>query len=142
MVFMTYSAVMPIMYILGALHFVLAYICWKFLFVWYNRTSFGFDEVVPLFSVRLMKWGLFLHLVFNCFMLTNKRVLTPPNYTTDDYYRPLGEPADKFFNRRFDIFSNFSVVLVGILCCGVYAVWFWLCIPCYRCCLIRNRRDM
>jgi len=44
LVFMTYGGSMPIMYILGIIHFILAYLSYKFLFVWHNRIAFGFDE--------------------------------------------------------------------------------------------------
>jgi hypothetical protein len=44
LVFMTYCGPMPFMYLLGILHFILAYFSYKFLFFWYNRKAYGFDE--------------------------------------------------------------------------------------------------
>lgn len=90
LVFMTYSGAMPIMYILGMFHFILAYLCYKYLFLTYNSITYGFDLSVPMYALRLMKWGLFLHLLFNMFMYTNKRLLTPYNFSLEDYYRPRG----------------------------------------------------
>lgn len=123
LVFLTYSTPMPLMYVLALIHFILAYVSYKFLFLWYNRIPYGFDECIPLYTVRLMKWGVFLHMLFNCFMLTNKRVLTPTDYTYEDHYRPVGEAPGSFFARRFNIFPNFMVFLVFMVVCVLYLVY-------------------
>lgn len=134
MVYMTYGGSMPIMYILGTIHFLLAYLSYKFLFIWYNRTAYGFDLEIPMYSVRLMKWAVFVHLLFNIFMYTNKRLLTPDNYTTDDHYRPKAAPPHIFYRRRYDIFSNFSVILVFILVVVCYLIYKCCICPIYKCC--------
>jgi len=76
-----YGGGIPLMYFLGFLHFVCGYLAYKFLFVNFYRKSYGFDEEIPLYSVRLMKWAIFLHISMNLFMYTNKRLLTPDEYT-------------------------------------------------------------
>jgi hypothetical protein len=78
---------MPFMYFLGIIHFLLGYFVYKYLFFRYNRKAFGFDEAIPMYTMRLMKWGVFLHLLFNVFMYTNKRVMTPPDYNPWKHYR-------------------------------------------------------
>ena len=102
LVYFTYSGAMPIMYILGTLHFYLAYHAYKFTFIWYNMTAIGFDDYVPRVSVRLMKYAVFIHLLFNIFMYSNKRLLTPANYTTDEHYRPSSISFSNAMSRRFN----------------------------------------
>ena len=86
---MMYGAVMPLMYLFGLIFFALSYVVYKWLFVKYWRKSYGFDEEIPLYSTRLMKWALFVHLIMILFMYTNKRLLTPKDYDTEIHYRPL-----------------------------------------------------
>lgn len=99
---MTYCATMPFMYILGIIHFILGYTCYKYLFFWYNRRTFGFDEHIPMQSMTIMKWGLILHCTFNIFMFSNKRLLVPHDYTIDMHYRPVTS-IKVFLGRRFDV---------------------------------------
>ena len=82
---------MPLAYPLGILFFILMFYVNKFLFTRFYRKSFGFDETVPFYSIKVMKWGLFFHLLMNCFMFTDKRLMVPPDYTTEEHYRPVME---------------------------------------------------
>ena len=129
LVYLTYSGTMPLMYGLGALHFILAYLCYKFLFIDFYRTSYGFDAEIPFYSVRLLKWGLFLHIMFNIFMYTNKRILTPEIYDPLIHYRPPMEPPGRFFRRRFDIFSSRSVLYFSIAIFICYCIYKCICLP-------------
>ena len=88
MVYLMYGAVMPLMYPLGIIFFILNFYCEKFLFCTFHRKTFDFDESLPFHAVKLMKYALFVHLLMNCFMLTDKRLLVPENYTTEIHYRP------------------------------------------------------
>ena len=63
MVYLTYGGGMPLMYPLGILFFILNFYVEKFLFCCFHRKTFGFDESLPNRSVKLMKWGIFLHLL-------------------------------------------------------------------------------
>lgn len=87
LIYYSYSGSMPLMYGLGALHFFLAYLSYKFLFIDFYRISYGFDDDIPKYALGLMKYGILFHLVFNVFMYTNKRILTPSVYDTDIHYR-------------------------------------------------------
>ena len=133
LVFMTYCGSMPLMFVFGILHFWLAYLSYKFLFVWYNRATQGFDVLIPLYSVKLMKWGLLLHLLFNTFMFTNKRLLSPTDYTLQEFYRPRGEAPGSFFSRRFDIFPSVVVVLVLVGVSVAYLVYVFILVPIGKC---------
>lgn len=88
---------MPLMYLLGFIHFVCGYWAYKFLFVDFHRRSYGFDEEIALWSIYLMKWAIFFHLLMNLFVFTDKRVLTPPEYNPYIHFRPAGEPVGQFF---------------------------------------------
>lgn len=101
LVYMTYSGAMPFMYILGTLHFILGYWVYKCMFFWYNRKAYGFDESIPMYTQRLFKWGIFVHLIFNIFMYTNKRLLVPPDYTTWMHYRAKNISIGQFLGLRF-----------------------------------------
>tara|TARA_B110000305_G_C19079801_1_gene465668 strand:+ start:260 stop:568 length:309 start_codon:yes stop_codon:yes gene_type:complete len=101
-----YCGAMPIFYILGFLHFTICYWVWKWLLLTYFRKSYNFDEMVPMYAVKLMKYAVFVHLLMILFMYTNKRLLTPEGYTTEIHYRPPKEPPHRFFRRRYDIDST------------------------------------
>ena len=108
------------MYILGTLHFILAYLSYKYLIVDFNQKSYGFDEEIPLYSVRMMKFAVLFHLLLNTFMFTNKRVLTSAEYDRDIHYRPLG---GKPLGDRFDNFPAFTVLMVTIITIVLYLIY-------------------
>ena len=102
MIYYLYGGGMPLMYGLGVLFFLTSYLNYKWLLFYWYRTAHGFNEDVALNSISLMKWALLAHLLMSLFMYTNRRVLTPTDYTPAEYYRPIGEAPGKFFSRRFD----------------------------------------
>ena len=108
------------MYILGTIHFIFGYIAYKYLFIDFNQKTYGFDEEIPIFSVRMMKFALLFHLLMNTFMYTNKRVLTPAKYDRDVHYRP---PGGKPLGDRFDSFPSFTVLMVTIMVIALYFVY-------------------
>lgn len=128
------------MYLLGMIHFFCAYLCYKYLFVDFYRMTYGFDEDIPLYSVRLMKWAIFFHLLMIMFMYTNKRLLTPNEYNPEIHYRPVAEPADKFFKRRYDTFSNFTVLLLVILLIIFYVLWRCIIVTILNICRVKDDR--
>jgi len=105
-IYYTYSAGIPAMYGIGALHFCLSYLCYKFLFIKYYQVIYGFDEQIIRHSILLMKWSLFFHLLMALFMFTNKRLLTPSDYSPAEHYRPPLEAATDFFRRRYSSENN------------------------------------
>lgn len=131
---------MPLMYGLGALHFFLAYVSYKFLFIDFYRISYGFDDDIPKYAVRLMKYGIFCHLMFNLFMYTNKRILTPAVYDTMIHYRPPGENAGRFFKRRFDILSAKSVLYFFIIIMICYCIYKCILVPIIYICEVKADR--
>lgn len=133
LVYMTYCGSMPFMYILGLIHFILAYWCYKYLFFRFNRKAFGFDEAIPMYTMRLMKYGILLHLIFNIFMFTNKRLMVPEKYDTIMHYRALNISLGVFFARRFDQLAYLAVLFVFIIILAVYFIFECIVKPCYRC---------
>jgi hypothetical protein len=140
LVYLMFGGSMPIMYILGSIFFLLSYLSYKFLFIDYYRKSYGFSEEVPLYSVKLMKWAIFFHLLMILFMYTNKRLLTPKVYDKQVHYRPPLQPPDQFFERRYDTDSNRIVLLVVISLMVFYIFWRWIVLTCYSICQIRIAR--
>lgn len=129
LIYYSYSGSMPLMYGLGALHFFLGYVAYKFLFIDFYRISYGFDDDIPRYALNLFKYGILFHLVFNVFMYTNKRILTPAVYDTDIHYRQPGENAGRFIKRRFDIFSARSVVWFAIIILICYCIYKCIVAP-------------
>jgi len=97
-----YGGSMPLMYPLGIMFFILNFYVEKFLFCRFHRKTFEFDESLPMYALSLMKWAIFIHMLMNCFMFTDKRLMTPNNYSTEDHYRPKLEAPNLFFMRRYD----------------------------------------
>lgn len=124
MIYFLYGGGLPFMYILGSIFFTSSYLVGKFsLFTW-NQKAFGFaNENVALYSVSLMKWALFFHMLMSLFIYSNKRLLTPDGYTTEQHYRPNREPVGDFFARRFDEASSFTLALAIIFIILMYLFW-------------------
>lgn len=139
-VYLSYSGSMPLMYGLGALHFFLAYVSYKFLFIDFYRTSFGFDDHIPKYALGLMKYGVLFHLVFNVFMYTNKRILTPAIYDADIHYRMPNENPGRFMKRRFDIFSARSVLWFTLIILICYCIYKCIISPILYICQVQEER--
>jgi hypothetical protein len=82
LIFMLYGSALPIMYVFGAIYFVLSYLNAKYYFFNWVKRGFRFDESIAMWSIKLMKFGVLFHMMMSLFVFTNKRVLTPANYTT------------------------------------------------------------
>lgn len=125
-----YSGGMPIMYLFGAVHTMLGYLIYKFLVLKCYRKSFNFDEEVPLYAVSLMKWGIFIHLLMVCFMYSNKRMLTPPDYDEEMHWRPKFLGGSAFMARRFDYWAPRVVLIAAVACCVCwccYQITYCIC---------------
>jgi hypothetical protein len=140
LIYYTYSGSMPLMYGLGALHFFLAYVAYKFLFIDFYRISYGFGDDIPQYAVKLMKYGILFHLIFNIFMYTNKRILTPAVYDTEIHYRQPGENVGRFLGRRFDIFSAKSVLIFFFIIMICYCIYKCIISPILYICEVQEER--
>ena len=101
-VYYTFGGGLPIMYAIGSMHFLLSYFAFKWLFLRYYSVTYGFDEQIIGYSITLLKWSMFFHLLMILFMYTNKRLLSPSDYTPEEHYRAPFESPKEFFTRRFD----------------------------------------
>jgi len=119
------------MYPLGILHFGLAYVVWKFLFIWFHPKAYGFDEHIPFLSLGMIKYALLMHLVMNLFFYSNKRLLSeePPKYNVYEHYRPPAEPATDFFKRRFSTWINIWVFWYVVVMIVLYFLYRCIYIP-------------
>lgn len=136
-----YSGGMPIMYLFGAIHTMLGYLIYKFLVLKCYRRSYNFDEEIPLYAVSLMKWGIFIHLLMVCFMYSNKRMLTPPDYDEEMHWRPKFLSPSVFMNRRFDYWAPRVVFIAAVSCCIFFLLYQCIYAICVRC-NKRNKKDL
>lgn len=120
---------MPFMYALGVIFFGLSYLVWKFLTICFYRKTYGFDEEIPLYSVKLMKYGILFQLCMIVFMYTNKRVMTPPDYDEEIHFRPQMLDMNMVFGKRFDTTSNMVILIYGLIICTLYLVYKCIAIP-------------
>ena len=70
-VVLMYGSGMPIMYIIATVFFSLTYIVNKYLILKHYKKSSTLSRTIPLFSMKLLKYGLFIHMVNASLMLTN-----------------------------------------------------------------------
>ena len=70
-VILLYSSGMPVLYLVGAFFFAFTFYSNKMLILKYYRTSLTLSRNIPLFSIKIIKYGVFLHLAIGVFMMTN-----------------------------------------------------------------------
>lgn len=102
LIYFLYGGGMPLLYIFAVLFFTTSYLNYKYLFFNWNLTADMFNEDMPIRSIALIKWALLLHLTMSLFMYSNKKLMTPSDYTPEEHYSPKQESASRFFSRRFD----------------------------------------
>ena len=81
-----YSGGMPILYLIGFIFYTVTYCVNKFLLIHYYQKSRTMTMHIPEFTVYLLKYGLLLHIISSCFMLTN-----PGPFLTKDRSDGMGE---------------------------------------------------
>lgn len=114
---------MPLLYIFAFLFFSTSYLNYKYLFFSWNLTADMFNEDMPIRSIALIKWALLLHLSMTLFMYSNKKLMTPSDYTPEEHYAPKQEAASRFFSRRFDNSQTMFVAVTGIVFVAIYLFW-------------------
>ena len=70
-VIMVFSGGMPILYIIGFIYFLSTYITNKLLILKYYIRTRTMNRSIPFYSIKLLKWGLIIHIIGAAFMLTN-----------------------------------------------------------------------
>ena len=67
-----YSSGMPILYLNGFIFYLVTFLANKFLLIYYYQKSRTLSRTIPLFTMQYLKYGLLLHMLAACMMLTNK----------------------------------------------------------------------
>jgi hypothetical protein len=67
-----YSSGMPILYLNGFVFYTVTYWANKVLLIYYYQKSRTLTRTIPLFTMDYLKYGLLLHMLAACLMLTNK----------------------------------------------------------------------
>lgn len=68
-----YSSGMPILYLNGFVFYLVTYWVNKYLLIYYYQKSRTLTRTIPLFTMGYLKYGLLLHMIMACFMLTNNK---------------------------------------------------------------------
>ena len=68
-----YSSGMPILYLNGFVFYSVTFLVNKFLLINYYQKSRTLTRTIPLFTMEYLKYGLLLHMIMGCFMLTNNK---------------------------------------------------------------------
>lgn len=63
---------MPIVYLIGAMFYLLYYWVYKMLLLKYYRRTSNFSEDLPLNSLEYAEFGLILHLFIGSYMLSSR----------------------------------------------------------------------
>ena len=96
-----YTGGMPILYLIGLIFYTVTYMVNKFLLINYYQKSRTLTMHIPNFTVKFLKYGLLLHLLSSCFMLTN-----PGPFVTKDRTDGMGELRDINEELRSNGFST------------------------------------
>lgn len=73
-VVLMYGSGMPIMYVAATVFFSATYFVNKYLIIRHYKKSSTLSRTVPLFSMKMFKYGLFIHMINSSFMLTNPQI--------------------------------------------------------------------
>lgn len=97
-----YSSGMPILYPIGMMFFFILYWVYKGLLLNYYQKTSRFNEQLPRYVVRYIKFGLIFHLIIGFLMYSNSRILST---TEKSDLGMISEILDqikiKFFATRF-----------------------------------------
>jgi hypothetical protein len=88
-----YSSGMPIMYLIGFVFYTITYFVNKFMIIKFYKQSRTLTRTIPMASMGFMKYGLLLHMINACLMLTNSEIFSV--MTADADSMNLGE-SDSF----------------------------------------------
>lgn len=112
LVCLSFSAGMPVLYVVAFVFFAVTYLINKvLLFQFYQKTN-TLNRVVPNFSLSLLNNAIFIHLVLGCFMYTNESIFETNNHPrkevdfhfidTDEMDKKAHEPGTmQIFYKRF-----------------------------------------
>lgn len=84
-----YSSGMPILYLIGLIFYLVTFCVNKFLLIYYYQKSRTLTRTIPIFTSEYLKYGLLLHLIVSCFILTN-----PTAFKTKDKNGSMGTLID------------------------------------------------
>jgi len=82
---LTYSAGLPIMYIIGTFYFFITYWFDKISLMRYYQKTKVFNEELPIESVKMFKYAIMLHFLFAGVMYSSSRILISEEIDTHHY---------------------------------------------------------
>ena len=87
-----YSSGMPILYFNGFIFYLVTYLVNKFLLIYYYQKSRTLTRTIPLFTMEYLRYGLLLHLLSACFMLSNPLAFQSMDRTNG--MKPIYNPSE------------------------------------------------
>lgn len=104
-VIMMYSSGMPILYVVGFLSFMFAYLAQKCYLLKYHRKTTSFDSEMAHDTIPLFRIAIIMHLAMSGIMLTNKNILSVQNLR---YLSQVSIVKDVPFIDQFLLENTFS----------------------------------
>ena len=86
-----YCSGMPIMYLIGFLFYAVTYTVNKILLIKYYKKATTLTRTIPSFSANILKYGLVLHMLNACFMLTQPEIFKVREAAPDRITLGIGE---------------------------------------------------
>ena len=83
---MSYSAGLPVLYLVSTISFFLTYWTDKFLFIYYYKNPPNYTMAMAEKTVQLMKYSLIFHFIVGFCMLSNSQILTSSSQNKMDDY--------------------------------------------------------
>ena len=118
---LTYSSGMPILYPVACLNFFLMYWVYKLLLVKFYRKTISFNQDLPQYSIKYLRFGIFLHVVMGAFILTNKALVS--SAFVDQYFGDIVKNIEMEISARFKSEHFVLNILRERLCSGVGLIY-------------------
>jgi hypothetical protein len=136
MIVQTFATAMPILYLAGFLCFSMTYVSDKILFLRHYKNPPLYTKTLVINSIKIMEWGVPLHLSFGMFMLTHPNRF---DYEYDgaplfvEFGELIGDKLKDYANINGDRFKTvhgstycfFSMLLITIFLLDKFTMWFF-----------------
>ena len=73
-VILLYCSGMPILYLIGAVFYTFTYLVNKHLLISFYKKSTTLTRTIPQIAMLFLKYGIFIHMINACMMLTNQEI--------------------------------------------------------------------
>ena len=136
MIVQTFATSMPILYLAGFFCFSMTYVSDKILFLRHYQIPPLYTKTLVVNSIKIMEWGVPLHLGFGLFMLTQPNRFDYP-YNGAPLFVEFGElvgnklqafcniSADRFKTSHGSCYCFWSLLLITVFLLDKFTMWFF-----------------